>query len=228
MGYKCHDFCDGQVLSAEALNEMDQGISDIEQQLAEYINTLAITKFTVIDTASGKSVLEIGSEVTNVTFAWAFSKTPKTVTLDGVSKDTDSTGDTLSENVTNNKTWTLVATNDSASVEKKASLTFHYCVFYGALSRNATINSDTIRGLNNKPQADTKISFSVNPNGKRPVFALPSDGYDAPIFKIGGFEYEWEKIAERVSVNDAAGTPVDYDVWMHPQNVTGSITINVT
>ena len=30
MAYQCHNFCNGQVLSAEALNEIEQGILDNE------------------------------------------------------------------------------------------------------------------------------------------------------------------------------------------------------
>ena len=29
MDYKCHDFCDGQVLRAAQLNEMDEAIGDL-------------------------------------------------------------------------------------------------------------------------------------------------------------------------------------------------------
>lgn len=32
MGYQCHDFCNGQVLDAQALNDMEQGIVALEKK----------------------------------------------------------------------------------------------------------------------------------------------------------------------------------------------------
>lgn len=196
-------------------------------ELDEQINPFSITKFKV----NGNSAREKGTTVASVELEWEFSKVPDAVTLDGEEQTANLTGTaTKTGSFVQDTTWKLEATKGTKPVAMEAHLEFYNCVFYGALERNATINSATVRALTGNPQSTRNISFSINPNGKRPVFALPSDNYGTPSFRIGPNDYAWNKIASRISVNDASGkTTVPYDVWMHPQDIGNeTITISVT
>lgn len=42
MAYNCHDFCDGEILTAEQLNEIEQGILDLENRLAVAIGEVTL------------------------------------------------------------------------------------------------------------------------------------------------------------------------------------------
>lgn len=48
MAYNCHDFCDGEILTAEQLNEIEQGILDLENRLAVAIGGISDTEKTLI------------------------------------------------------------------------------------------------------------------------------------------------------------------------------------
>lgn len=207
-----------------------ESVATLEQQVADLLyKPITISSFTAKDTATGKNTLEIGSKVTNVTFAWAFSKTPKTVTFNGGAMPVDSKGTTLAVNVTSNTSWPLAATDERDTEAKgSAGLTFLRGVYYGVLEHGANIDSAAILSMNKSLQSGRAANFTVTPGaGMRPAYALPSSGYGTPTFKIGGFEYAWEKV-KTLSFTNASGHTENYDVWMHGQDVTGSITINVT
>lgn len=203
----------------------------LEQQMADLLyKAITITAFTAKDAATSKSTLELGTKVTDVTFAWAFSKTPKTVTFNGKEMSVDSAGTTLSGlSVQSNTSWPLVAADERNTQAKgSAGLIFLRGVYYGVLKHGADIDSAAILAMDKKLQTGRTMNFTVNPGaGMRPAYALPSSGYGTPTFKIGGFEYEWEKVAT-FDFTNASGHTESYDVWMHSQDVTGSITINVT
>ena len=50
---------------------------------------------------------------------------------------------------------------------------------------------------------------------------------DPVMFTIGGFEYEWVKLGT-IEFTNASGYMESYDVWQHPQDVTGSMTVTVS
>lgn len=227
MAYQCHNFCNGEILSADQLNEIEQGLVALEELLADHLyDPITITAFTAKDTATGKNTLEIGSTVTNVAFAWSFSKTPQTITLNGETIPVDSTGTTLDVNVSGDTSWSLVATDErGATSTKDTSVSFVNGVYYGALDYGTDIDSAVILGLTRKLQSGRSVSFTAG-GGKRPTYALPTR-YGTPTFKIGGFDYEWEKV-KTFDFTNASGYTESYDVWMHSQNVTDSVTVNVT
>lgn len=99
-------------------------------------------------------------------------------------------------------------------------------VYFGAASVGTKITSDVILKMEKRLQASRTLSFLVSANNQRPTYAIPAR-YGVPVFKIGGFEYEWEKVAT-IDFKNASGYTESYDVWMHSQDMTGQITISVT
>ena len=229
MAYKCHNFCKGDVLDAEQMNCIEQGIVAVEDEIAKIKADLAyvpidITKFT----SNAAGTHEIGKVIESVKLSWEINKEPVSQTLDGEMLAADVREMSVTGPISTDKSFSLSVTDDRNVTDKAStSITFLNGVYYGALEYGADIDSAAVLGLTKKLQSGRKVDFTVTPGeGQRPAYALPTR-YGTPTVKIGGFEYAWEKVAT-FDFTNASGYTESYDVWMHGQNVSGSITINVT
>lgn len=204
-------------------------LTDLETEVAKIIAELDykpidITKFT--NSAAG--TYEMGRVINSLTISWELNKAPASQTLKGESLGVDVRSKTYT-NVSTNQTYALSVTDERGAKDSdSSSVSFSNGVYYGALAYGVTPDSAAILTMSKKLQKSRTVDFTVTPGaGKRPAYALPTNGYGTPVFKIGGFEYEWNKIAT-LQFTNASGYTESYDVWMHSQDVTGSITINVS
>lgn len=200
----------------------------IEKDIAD----LKYVEIDVTSVSNNVGNVEQGRIIDEVTVNWTLNKEPvsQSVIVQDITTNVE-----VSERSTTLKNLQLVG-DTSMTVKvvdernkiatKTTNIKFLNGVYYGVLEAGTEIDSAVILGLSKKLQTGKAINFTVAPNNARPVYALPTR-YGVPVFRIGGFEYEWKNVASFEFVN-AYGYTENYDVWMHGQNVTGSITINVT
>lgn len=173
----------------------------------------------------GAGTYEMGRSVAAPTITWSLNKTPASQSLNGEALGVDVRSKAYSGNITNNKTYTLNVTGQKGEKDSDSgSFTFYNGVYYGSMVAGSAINNAAILALTKKLQSGRSVSFRVSSN--RPVYACPTR-YGTPMFTIGGFEYEWDNVAT-FDFTNASGYVESYSVWMHTQNVSGSVTINVT
>ncbi len=198
----------------------EKSIAAIQAELA--YEAIDITKFT--NSAAG--TYEMGTTITAVNLAWELNKEPASQTLDGASIGVDVRSESYTSlSLTSNKTYSLSVTDEKGATDKaSSSITFLNGVYYGSMAYGSAIDSAAILALTKKLQSGKTVNFTVSSD--RPVYALPTR-YGTPTFKIGGFEYEWEKVST-FDFTNSSGYTESYDVWMHTQDVTGSVTVNVT
>lgn len=175
--------------------------------------------------------VEIGSKVSTVTLNWELNKTAKTVTLDGASVGTASNGSKTftNLNITTDKQWTLQAVDEKgATAQKTAKLSFLKGIYFGVVGANAEITNDLIKSLDRTLQSgNINRTYTVTPTAEqRIIFALPTGDYNDPIFKIGGFDYTWDK-AKTFNFTNASGHTESYTVWRSVQAVADTLSINV-
>lgn len=235
MAYKCHNFCNGDVLDAEVMNCIEECIASLDQKMEDLLyKTITISSFTAKDAATGKSTLEIGTEVTDVAFSWKFNKTPKSVTFNGEEMAVDSTGATLSGlSVKSTTSWPLVATDErDASASKPAWLTFLNGVYYGVLPVDATVNASAISSLSHKElRGDFNKTYpAITANaGQRHAFAFPTI-YGTPSFvdadsKLGADFYKANE--KPIQFENASGYTEDYDIWLATNAELGSLKVTI-
>jgi hypothetical protein len=231
----------GTPISPERLRskmELDKELDEIRQDIAYMkLGPVEIKSF-----SNNVRVAEMGSQVKTVTANWTLSRDPvrqvlsyqknaaagETVTVDPKERKAVLTDLDLKTSAV----FTLSVFDEMNAVDTAVCyIEFHNGIYYGALPYGGDIDSGAILGMSKVLQGVKKLEFTVTPGeGERPALALPkriSQMQGNPVFKIGGFEYEWEKVAAFEFTN-ASGYTEEYDVWMHGQNVTGSITVNVT
>lgn len=239
----------GTTMPRSNLNQTDpkkadyiRGKENLDTTLATILKDIEDLKYEPITVSGFKhdvenaGVLEKGREINAVTLSWVTNKTPVSMTLDGEAVEIPEGATEFSvplelkagEGITGDKTWIVKAVDErGAEATDTASVKFLNGVYYGSMAYGAAIDSAAILSLTKNLQSGKAINFVTPGDGKRPVYALPS-GYGTPIFKIGGNEYEWEKVADAFQFENDHGHVESYDVWMHGQNVADKITVNVT
>lgn len=177
--------------------------------------------------SSSAAAVELGTVLENVKLTWSINKMPASQTLDGEALPVEDRSATISGPISESRKFTLKVT-DEREAEDSLATTVLFCngIYYGAMAEGAQIDSAAILGLTRKLQGNRGITFTVSPEGERPVYALPTR-YGTPSFVIGGFTYEWEK-AGTIDFTNGSGFTESYDVWRHGQAVTGSVTVTVS
>lgn len=184
---------------------------------------LTISSFSV-----SPSTAEIGSTVSSVTFTWAFSETPYTITVAGIEiEDTSTTSYTLTQDYTETTTFTLSgALKKSDAVTKTATLSFCHGVYYGTSTVPDSFDNDFVLSLTRKLVTSKSTSFSVTSDtGEYVYFALPVS-YGTPTFTIGGFDYEYDLVAT-FDFTNSSGYTASYNVYQSGQHSLGTMSITV-
>lgn len=204
---------DGRITFLE--DELEALLADLNYK------NISITAFS----CPGAGTYEMGRSVAAPTITWSLNKTPASQSLNGEALGVDVRSKAYSGNITSNKTYTLNVTGQKGEKDSDSgSFTFYNGVYYGSMVAGSAINNAAILALTKKLQSGRSVSFRVSSN--RPVYACPTR-YGTPKFTIGGFEYEWDNVAT-FDFTNASGYVESYSVWMHTQNVSDSVTINVT
>ena len=103
MPYKTHIFANGEVLTADEMNNIISGIDTLFQAIPFEITTF---------TSNISGIQEKGTTINIITFSWASNREPKELKLNGETISSTLKTITLDNlNVINDKTWTLSATD---------------------------------------------------------------------------------------------------------------------
>lgn len=227
----------GDGISVESLRRVpvDVLLGGIRQEIDDlkYV-PIAITSFSIAATElasgvkAGNTTMEMGAVVEALTFAWSVNKRAESAALDGEAVDLGEQGIVKSGlGIRENRKFTLTATDERGAVSQKSvTVSFVNGIYYGAMAAGGYVDSDVLLGMVRKLQGSRGTAFTVDAAGRRPVFACPTR-YGTPTFVIGGFTYEWSKAAT-IDFTNASGYTESYDVWMHGQDVAGSITVTVS
>ena len=212
----------GVAADAEAVGKAFEILSN---QMGDLLyKTIAITSFT-----NDKNTQEIGSTISNVKLTWSTNKAPKTLILDGVTLDTKLTTYTYENlNIKNNTSYKLTVTDErDAKAEKTTSISFVNGVYYGVISKDQSLNSESILSLTRELQTTKALSFSTIANeGQYIVYALPSR-YGVPSFNVGGFDGGFH-LKETVQFTNSSGYTEAYDVYYSDNIALGETTVKVS
>lgn len=204
---------DGRITSLE--DELEALLADLNYK------NISITAFS----CPGAGTYEMGQSVAAPTITWSLNKEPASQNINGETLGVAVRSKPFSGSLTSNKTYTLTVKGQKGeTATQTGTFTFLNGVYYGSMVAGTQIDNAAILALTKKLQSGRSVSFSASNN--RPVYACPTR-YGTPKFTIGGFEYEWDNVAT-FNFTNASGYTESYSVWMHTQNVSGSVTINVT
>lgn len=212
---------DGAVSYAK-LNTDLKGRADLVTGLANFINYTDIAYFT----ATPASV-EIGNASASVNLSWSFNATPSILTLNGASKSTSSTGETVTA-TDNGSNHTVSYTLATAIGSSQIDFHFYPKLYWGVAAIPQSVDSAFVLGLSNSSLASSRSkTITVNAtSGKYIWFASPVN-YGACSFKVGGFSGGFEA-AQTVSVTNASGYTQNYYVYRSTNASLGNTTVAVS
>lgn len=210
------------------IGETDTGVvadssleDDVEAIGSEinFLHPLSITKFTV-----SPSMAEKGSTVTEETFTYDVNRLNASLTLEGESV----TGQTSSrtDNLTSDKTYTLSASLDDASVNDTATISFVAPIYYG-VSSSYTLSDETVLALTRVLTKTRSRAINVDAaDGQYILYALPVS-LGTPVFKVGGFEGGFT-LAGTFDFTNASGHAESYNLYRSVNAGLGSTTVTVS
>ena len=199
----------------------------VDEAVAELWAEIRYVPIAISSLKNSGGTVELGTELESVTISWSLNKNPATQVLYGVEIPLQDRSFAMPGPFRASTKFTLEVTDERGAADSAStSVNFYNGVYYGAMSESGQITSETIYELTRKLQSGRGVTFTVDAGGKRPVYACP-ERYGTPKFVIAGFEYEWQKVVSLDFVN-RSGYTERYDVWMHGQNVAGSITVTVS
>ena len=206
------------------LSPLENEIDDLKSQIADLTyKAITITSFT-----NNVGTVEIGSTVTSVDLSWAFSKTPKSVTLDNVSKGIASTGESLTGlSITGNKTWTLKATDERDAVATRTtSISFLNGVYYGVAQVPSSYNSAFVLGLTKVLRGSKLNSFNVDAGAGQYIYYCIPERFGTASFKVGGFDGGFSLVA-LISFTNIKGYTENYYIYKSDNANLGSTAVSV-
>lgn len=141
-----------------------------------------ITSFT-----NNKKINEKGSTITSIVFTWKNNATLTSLSLDTTTLTPSLTTYTLTETITDNRTFKLNAAKNKETLTLQTSISFINGLYYG-VSSSFSLDSSSVLTLTKKLQSTKNTTFTVDPTTNEYIYyAIPSS-YGTPTFFVGGFE----------------------------------------
>lgn len=203
------------------------GKAYVDAAVAELWAEIRYVAIDITSIRNSAGTVELGTVLESVEVSWGVNKMPVRQTLAGADVDVAARSAVVPGPFAETVTIALVVEDERGATDRATTtVSFLAGVYYGALVAGAEITSELILRLNKKLQGGRGLTFTADCGGLRPVYACPSR-YGTPAFSIGGFAYDWTKVAT-LQFTNASGHTESYDVWQHGQDVSGSITVTVS
>lgn len=202
--------------TGELLVKLSNDIEDLKYKAIE------ISSFTnSINTA------ELGTTISSITLNWKINKTPTLLTLDNEQLEpTDESKILTNILITNNKTWTLKATdNKNVVVQKTTTLNFYNGVYYGA-SEELDYDNNFILKLTKVLSGSKSRTFSANAGTNQYIYYCLPSRLGIPSFNVNGFDGGFLKVST-ISFTNASNYTENYDIYKSENSNLGNTTVKV-
>lgn len=218
LGYE--PWVDGDIITAERLNDMERRISQNVSSLDQLLYTpISISSFSITpDTA------ELGLVVSEVKLTWSYNKAIESQKLNNVELET-SIKSAIFNDVSSNKTYTLWVTDGKTNASRSASISFLNGRYYGSRIED-TYNSEFILSLNKQLASSKNTTFTTNCADSQYIyFAIPTR-FGEPTFSVGGFVGGFVKAAT-IDFTNYSGYTEKYNLYRSNNPSLGNTTVTV-
>lgn len=190
--------------------------------------TLSLYKALTLIANVTPATVEKGVTQTTATVKWVTNKTPVSVTVEGESVSPDATSKVLTGlQITEEKEFTVVATDSRGSTTVTAVMRFCNGVYTGAAAAPAAIDSAFVQTLRKSLQSGKSKTFTVNAAPGAYIWYACPVSYGTPNFNVGGFDGGFSKV-ETFNFTNSSGYTESYQVWRSDNAGLGSTTVVVS
>lgn len=205
-------------------------VGDQLERIRQQLEDLQYVPIEILSFSNNVGIAEMGRVINEVTLTWELNKDPETIVLNGQTVNSKTARSAVFKNMvlTENKTFTLLVTDDrGSSSQKSTGITFYNGIYYGTSVVSEDLDSSFVRTLTKSLQSGRTKTFSVNSGADQYVwYALPTR-YGTPVFNVGGFDGGFTKITSLDFMN-LSGYTEKYDVYRSDYSNIGKKTIKVT
>ena len=173
--------------------------------------------------------MEIGSELTEITFSWNLNRAPETLTLDDISQKEEAVGAITQSglHIQTNKTFTLKATDERGAVATRTtSILFLNGVYYGVSAIPATLDSAFVLTLTKELRSNKKPSFTANAGAGQYIYYCLPKRFGTCAFTVGGFTGGFT-LVDTIAFTNASGYTEDYYIYRSDNAALGSTSVTV-
>lgn len=169
-------------------------------------------------------------------FNWELSKAPNSLSIEGLDMGATAISPTQKgqlmttsyQPMSEDTTFTLVATDNKNTVRKDFTVKFVLGIYYGSmyLDSMSEITAEDIKGLTKVLRENKNFSFDVEPGeNEYIIFASPVD-YGECTFKVGGFDGGFKKV-DIISIENNYSTSAEYYIYKSSNANLGTTTVQV-
>ena len=177
-------------------------IASLVNDLNEKIEDLSYKKINIDSFSCSPSTAENGQTINTINLSWKTNTTPVSLMLNGSALPATQTSAKITDIITNNTTYTLIATDKkNNSNTKSAGISFLNGVYYGTYTKETDFTNIA---------AVMKTRFTKN--------------LGTPTFYVGGFEGGFDKIGSFAFKNSYEYT-TQYDIYVSTNDNLGSTTV---
>ncbi len=225
-------------IPADQISVTNAGFSNAQEvfDFLLYVDML-INSFSISNYPSG--VVEIGSVVANLQFAWTLNKLPISQTLSGPGIPVTAVPPgTLLANLPvapplnpgatgTGFSYQLAVTDGVQNKFANAGITFLNNLYVGDAVVPGVINSAFVNTLNKNLQAGKGKTYNCNAAGAQYAWYAARSVLGFPTFVVNGFPGGFFLAAANVPVTNNSGFVENYDIWRSTNPGIGPVTITV-
>jgi hypothetical protein len=208
---------------------LDNYTNPISETIVDYKSALDyLLYYDLIITLNTSHVttVEVGSVLSNVTFNWSYNKSILSQSFNGVSLDKDVKNFVCTENITNNKTFTLTANDERKQFSKSITFNFRHGRYWGT-SSSTLLTNDDILSLNKELSTNRNKTFTVTANNNEYIYYCYPNSWGTSTFSVGGFVGGFELVST-INFTNINNVTTLYNVYRSTNKSLGNTTVTVS
>ena len=190
------------------------------------LGELTYIPLSILSFSMTPSMAEKGDIINTIDFDWTLSKTPNSLSINGISIDVNEESYKLENaNLSENKVFILKALDKGNEITNTINFKFVNKVYWG-VSKEGTYNSDFIKNLGNS-KLDSVSKFTVNAKENQYIYFAAPAAYPEPIFTLqGSMGGKWP-VAATVNYTNGSET-TSYKIYRSDYTNLGDTTILIS
>ena len=208
---------------------LDNYTNPISETIVDYksaLDYLLYYDLTITLNTSHTTTVEVGSVLSNVTFNWSYNKSILSQSFNGVSLDKDVKNFVCTENITNNKTFTLTANDERKQFSKSITFNFRHGRYWGT-SSSTSLTNDDILSLNKELSTNRNKTFTVTANNNEYIYYCYPNSWGTSTFSVGGFVGGFELVST-INFTNINNVTTLYNVYRSTNKSLGNTTVTVS
>ena len=209
---------------------LDNYTNPISETIVDYksaLDYLLYYDLTITLNTSHVTTVEVGSVLSNVTFNWSYNKTILSQSFNGVSLDKDVKNFVCTENIINNKTFTLTANDERKQFSKSITFNFRHGRYWGTSSSTSLTNDDILNSLNKELSTNRNKTFTVTANDNEYIYYCYPNSWGTSTFSVGGFVGGFELVST-INFTNINNVTTLYNVYRSTNKSLGNTTVTVS